>query len=108
MSKFINCTTSNLSKAKNNKIIKNYYVFDLSFDYKGIINDIKCKYSFINNLEQIPNKIMVYDNFDNFISGFESVEEAAEIMNMKPDSIYGVLSGKRKQNEGFKYYDDIV
>ena len=51
---------------------------------------------------------MVYDNFDNFISGFESVEEAAEIMNMKPDSIYGVLSGKRKQNEGFKYYDDIV
>ena len=110
VSKFINCTTANLSKAKNNKIIKNYYVFDLSFDYKNIINDVKCKYSFINNLEQNPGKIMVYDNFNNFISGFESVEIAAEIMNMKPNSIYGVLSGKRKQNEGFKfkYYDDIV
>ena len=53
---------------------------------------------------------MVYDNFDNFITGFDSVEIAAEILNMKPGSIYGVLSGKRKQNEGFKfkYYDDIV
>lgn len=110
VAKFINCTTANLSKAKNNKIIKNYYVFDLSFNYKEIIDNVKNKYNFINNLEQNPNRIMVYDNFDNFISGFESVEMASEIMNMKPNSIYCVLSGKRKQNEGFKfkYYDDIV
>ena len=53
---------------------------------------------------------MVYDNFDNFITGFDSVDSAAEIMNMKSNSIYGVLCGKRKQNDGFKfkYYDDIV
>jgi predicted GIY-YIG superfamily endonuclease len=110
IAKFINCTTANLSKAKNNKIIKNYYIFDLSFDYKKVIDNIKCKYNFMNNLEQNPNKIMVYDIFDNFISGFESVEIAAELMNMKSNSIYCVLSRKRKQNEGFKfkYYDDIV
>lgn len=110
VAKFINCTTANLSKSKNLKVIKNYYVFDLDYDYQSIINNIRSKYEFIFTLEQVPNKIMVYDNFDNFISGFNSVEEAADIMNMKSNSIYCVLSGKRKQNDGFKfkYYDDIV
>lgn len=110
VAKYINCTTSNLSNAKNKKIIKNYYVFDLNFDYNSVINNVKCKYEIIQNINPVPNKIMVYDNFDNFIAGFDSVEDTAEILNMKPNSIYGVLSGKRKQNEGFKfkYYDDIV
>lgn len=110
IAKFIGCTTSNLSNSKNNKVIKNYYVFDLNYNYESFIEKIKMKYDFIKNLELVPNKIMVYDNFDNFIGSFESVEEASEIMNLKSNSIYCVLSGKRKQNEGFKfkYYDDIV
>lgn len=110
IAKFIGCTTSNLSKAKNNKIIKNYYVFDLNFNYQEIIENIRTEYLFLSELNPIPNKIMMFDNFDNFITGFENVHDAAEITNLKEASIYDVLCGRRKQNKGFvfKYYDDIV
>lgn len=108
--KFINCTTANLCKAKNKKPCKNYLLFDMSFNYIPIIEEIQNKYSFLFSSNKIPGHIMVYDNFNNFITSFETVDEAAEVMDMKSNSIYGVLCGKRKQNDGFifKYYDDIV
>ena len=110
IAKFIGCTPANLSKAKNLKIIKNYLVFDLNYDYNPIIEKIRTEYSFIYNLEQIPNKIMMYDNFENFITGFDNVHDASLITGLKEASIYDVLCGRRKQNKGFifKYYDDIV
>ena len=110
VAKFINCTPGNLSQAKNLKPCKNYLLFDMSYDYVPIIEEIRNKYSFLFSSNKVPGNIMVYDNFNNFITSFDTVEEAADVMDMKPNSIYGVLCGKRKQNEGFifKYYDDIV
>lgn len=110
VAKFIGCTTSNLCNAKNKKPCKNYLIFDLDFDYQSKIEEIRNEYSFIYTLNQIPDKIMMYDNFENFISGFESVHEASLITGLKEASIYDVLCGRRKQNKGFifKYYDDIV
>lgn len=110
ISKFIQSTPQNISKSKNLKLIKNYYVFDLDYDYNLIIDSIKNKYSFLKELNNIPDHIMMYDVFDNFICGFNSVEEAARIMNINYNSIYCVLSNKRVQVRGFKfkYYDDIV
>lgn len=110
IAKFIKCTPANLSKVKNIKPIKNYLVFDLNYDYKKYIENVRNEYSFIYNLDPIPDKIMMYDNFENFITGFESVHEASLITNLKEASIYDVLCGRRKQNKGFifKYYGDIV
>lgn len=110
VAKFIGCTPSNLSNAKNKKQIKNYLLFDLDFNYQNVIEKIRNENYFVYTLSQIPNKIMMYDNFGNFISGFESVEEASKITGLVSNSIYCVLSGKRKQIKGFvfKYYDDIV
>ena len=110
IAKFIGCTTSNLSKAKNNKLIKNYYVFDLDFDYQKIIEQVRTDYLFLSELNPVLNKILMFDNFENFITGFESVHEASEITGLKEASIYDVLCKRRKQNKGFvfKYYDDIV
>lgn len=110
IAKFIGCTTSNLSKAKNNKLIKNYYVFDLDFDYQKVIEQVRTDYLFLSELNPVLNKILMFDNFENFITGFESVHEASEITGLKEASIYDVLCKRRKQNKGFvfKYYDDIV
>jgi predicted DNA-binding protein YlxM (UPF0122 family) len=110
IAKLINCSVSNLSHCKNLKVIKNYYVFDLDYDYMSIIDPIRQEYEFIATLNQVPNKIMMYDNFDNFIGSFDSVQSASEITKLNENSIYNVLCGKRKQIKGFKfkYYDDIV
>lgn len=110
VAKFIKSTTANLSKAKNEKIIKNYLVFDLDFDYQTKIEKIRNEYSFIATLNPVFDKIMMYDNFENFITGFENVHEASEITGLKEGSIYDVLCNRRKQIKGFifKYYDEIV
>lgn len=106
----LKCTTANLSKAKNKKIIKNYYVFDLDFDYNKIITEIRKETEQIFSIFPTGNYIQVFDIFDNFITSFNSVAECAELLEMNENSIYYVLSGKRNQLKGyiFKYNDDIV
>ena len=112
--KSINCTTTNLSKSKNKKIVKNYYVFDLDFNYKEFINNIVEENSNILNSNSMGDKILMYNIFNKFLLGFNSVKEASELTNLNENSIYNVLCGKRKQIKGFifKYNeiqnDDIV
>ena len=110
LSKYINCTPANVCKAKNKKLIKNYYIFDLDFDSNEILNNIQIEYSHIWNLEQTYGKILMFDCFENLITGFDSVKECSELTNIKTNSIYDVLLKRRKQCKGFifKYNDDIV
>ena len=79
-------------------------------DYQKIIEQVRTDYLFLSELNPVLNKILMFDNFENFITGFESVHEASEITGLKEASIYDVLCKRRKQNKGFvfKYYDDIV
>lgn len=111
ISQFIKSNVSNVSNLKNkNKLLKNYYIFDIDYDYDKFINSINIKYDFLNNVNKVPNNIMMYDIFDNFICGFNNVKEASEITNINSNSIYYVLCNKRIQIQGFKfkYYNDIV
>ena len=91
-------------------MIKNYYVFDLNFNYQEVIKQVRTNYLFLDELNPVLNKILMFDNFGNFITGFESVHDISEITGLKEASIYDVLCKRRKQNKGFvfKYYDDIV
>ena len=61
-------------------------------------------------LNTYEDKINMFDNFNNFICGFDSVKECSEITRLNSNSIYNVLCGKRKQCKGFifKYNEDIV
>lgn len=106
--KSINCTPANLSKSKNIKIIKNYYVFDLNFNYNEFINNIIEENNNILNFISTGNKILMYDIFDNLLSGFNTVKEASELTDLNENSIYNVLCGKRKQLKGFIFkYNEI-
>lgn len=111
LSKFINTTSSNISKYKNIKVHKNYLFFDLNYDYEPIISKLRDKYWYIHEVNEIEHKkILVFDNFDNFIISFDSVEEASKLLELNSNSIYNVLCGKRNQLKGFKfkYFEDIV
>lgn len=99
--KSINCTAANLSKCKNVKIVKNYYVFDLNYNYEEFINNVIEENNNILNFTSFGNKILMYDIFNNLLSGFDSVKEASELTNFNENSIYNVLCGKRKQLKGF-------
>lgn len=112
VAKYIKTSSANVSKYKNKKIHKNYLFFDMTFDYESIINKIRSDYYFIYNTSDQENlsKILVFDNFDNFITSYDSVSDASSEMNLNENSIYNVLCGKRKQIKGFKfkYFEDIV
>lgn len=106
----IQCTSANLSKAKNKKIVKNYYIFDINYEYDPIINDVRKESEKIFNLNISGNKILLYDIFGEFITSFNSVREASILTELNENSIYNVLCKKRKQVKGyiFKYNEDIV
>lgn len=106
----IKCTPANLSRAKNNKVIKDHYVFDVSFNYEEFINKVRTESEIIFNLNCSGSKVLLYDIFGNFITSFSSVKEASELTELNENSIYNVLCKKRKQIKGyiFKYNDDIV
>lgn len=108
--KELKCTPANLSKAKNNKLIKDHYVFDISFNYQDIIAKVRLESEIIFNLNYSGNKILLYDIFNNFITSFNSVQEASDLTELNENSIYNVLCKKRKQIKGyvFRYNDDIV
>lgn len=112
LAKYIKSTPANISKYKNKKVHKNYLFFDITYDYESIINKIRDEYYFIYNTSDSREllKILVFDNFDNFITSYESVSDASSEMNLNENSIYNVLCGKRKQIKGFKfkYFEDIV
>lgn len=110
IAKEINCTTSNLSKSKNKKPCKHYYIFDLDFDYKPIVEKLREEYKYLWELEKVDGKIMMFDIFDNYITSFDSVKECSEMTGLKYGTIRDSLTGRRKQAKGFvfKYNEDIV
>ena len=112
LAKYIKSTPANVSKYKNKKVHKDYLFFDISHDYEPIIDKIRSDYYFMYNTSDSNEvlKILVFDNFDNFITSYESVSDASSEMNLNKNSIYNVLCGKRKQVKGFKfkYSEDIV
>ena len=109
ISKVIHSSVSNISRCKNVKRLKNYYIFDINYNYNSIINELIHQYNFIN-INNMDGNIIMYDVFNNIIRAFKSVKEASEITNINSNSIYNVLCKKRIQIKGFKfkYRDDIV
>lgn len=111
VAEFLKTSTSNVSRYKNNKILKNHLIYDLNYNYEPIISELRQKYWYVHEVQEQEFKhILVFDNFDNFIISFNTTEEASEIMELNRNSIYNVLCGKRKQLKGFKfkYFEDIV
>jgi len=52
IAKDLNITTANLSKAKNKKICKHHYIFDLDFDYQSVIKKVRDEYQYLQELEK--------------------------------------------------------
>lgn len=106
---FITATEDNIRKAKNKKIVKNYYVFDKDFDYSSIINEEKSKYDKIC-IPHFGTKFKMFNIFGTEISSWNSIKECETLTNLSYAGINSVLAKRRKQylNFTFKYYDDIV
>lgn len=106
---FIGTSVGNLTKSKNKKPVKNHYVFDIDFEYKEIIENVK-KESEKYFIKHYGTKFIMYDAFNNEISSWNSIRECESLLPLTYSGINSVLSNRRNQYLSFffKYIDDIV